>query len=61
MADEGERAFHCLRAAVVAVDRRLRAGLPDTDISALGTLLTQLRVNVVPTQNTVPVPPEVVS
>jgi len=48
LTDEGEQAFHRLRTAVVAFDRRLRTGLSDTDAAALEAVLTQLRTNVAP-------------
>lgn len=46
LTDEGELAFQRLRQAVVAFDRRLRAGMTDHQIRALGELLGQLRANV---------------
>jgi MarR family transcriptional regulator for hemolysin len=42
---EGERAFHRLRAAAGAFDRRLRAGLSEADLDRLGALLEHLRQN----------------
>ena len=42
----GEAAFHRLLQAVGAFDRRLRAGVSDTEIAALSHLLDRLRVNV---------------
>ena len=67
LTDEGEQAFHRLRTAVVAFDRRLRAGLSAADAAALGALLAQLRTNVAPdphpspNPNPSPNPPEAVS
>jgi MarR family transcriptional regulator for hemolysin len=46
LTEEGELAFERLRHAVVAFDRRLRTGLTDDQVRALGELLRQLRVNV---------------
>ena len=46
LTDDGEAMFHRLRQAVVAFDRRLRAGLADEEIAALSGLLGRLRANV---------------
>jgi MarR family transcriptional regulator, transcriptional regulator for hemolysin len=46
LTDKGERAFLALRAAAVAFDARLRAGLDDTDLATLATLLAHLSANV---------------
>jgi MarR family transcriptional regulator for hemolysin len=43
---EGEQAFRRLREAAVAFDARLRAGLDDTEIATLSTVLTRLSANV---------------
>jgi len=43
----GTELFHRLRAAAVAHDRRLRAGLSDDDVARLADLLDRLRRNVV--------------
>jgi MarR family transcriptional regulator for hemolysin len=42
----GEAAFHRMRGAAVAFDRRLRAGIPGPDIARLATLLDRLQRNV---------------
>ena len=42
----GIELFHRLREAAVAHDRRLRAGLSDTEVAQLAGLLDQLRRNV---------------
>jgi MarR family transcriptional regulator for hemolysin len=47
LTEAGEALFHRLRAAAVAFDRRLRAGLADEDVAALARLLGRLRDNVV--------------
>jgi MarR family transcriptional regulator for hemolysin len=46
LTDRGEQAFLALRAAAVAFDAQLRAGLDDADLAALATLLTHLSANV---------------
>jgi MarR family transcriptional regulator, transcriptional regulator for hemolysin len=46
LSDDGEAMFHRLRQAVVAFDRRLRAGLADEEIAALSGVLGRLRANV---------------
>lgn len=46
LSDDGEAMFHRLRRAVVAFDRRLRAGLADEEIAALSGVLGRLRANV---------------
>ncbi len=46
LTDKGSQAFLALRAAAVAFDARLRAGLDDADLDALATLLTRLSANV---------------
>ena len=43
----GEALFQRLRAAAVAFDRQLRAGLADDDVATLARLLDRLRDNVV--------------
>ena len=43
---DGEAAFLRLRDAAVAFDTRLRAGIPDADITQLGRLLQRLTANV---------------
>jgi MarR family transcriptional regulator, transcriptional regulator for hemolysin len=43
----GEAVFQSLRAAAVAFDRQLRAGLADDDVATLVRLLDRLRNNVV--------------
>jgi MarR family transcriptional regulator for hemolysin len=46
LTDKGSQAFLALRAAAVAFDARLRAGLDDADEATLATLLTRLSANV---------------
>jgi len=46
LTDKGDEAFLRLRAAATAFDAKLRTGLDDNDLSALGTLLTRLSANV---------------
>lgn len=46
LTEEGERAFHRLRTAVVAFDQRLQDGLSEREVSRLGSLLTRLGANV---------------
>jgi MarR family transcriptional regulator, transcriptional regulator for hemolysin len=46
LTETGERAFLALRTAAFAFDARLRAGLTDTDLATLTTLLTRLTANV---------------
>ncbi len=46
LTDEGETAFSRLREAAVGFDRRLRAGMADTDLAQLGDLLGRLADNV---------------
>ena len=45
--EAGEALFQRLRAAAVAFNRRLRAGLTDGDVATLARLLDRLRANVV--------------
>ena len=47
MTDAGEALFHRLRAAAIAFDRQLRAGIADDDVATLARLLDRLRDNVV--------------
>jgi MarR family transcriptional regulator for hemolysin len=55
LTDTGEAAFNRFLQAVVAFDRRLRAGMTDEDVAALGDLLGRLRLNVAdPTTIAVP-------
>lgn len=42
---KGEITFERLRAAAAAFDRRLRAGIPDADLSRLAELLDRLAIN----------------
>src|SRR5882724_6841456 len=44
--ERGEAAFHRMRAAAVAFDRQLRAGVSHDDAATLGRLLARLRDNV---------------
>jgi MarR family transcriptional regulator for hemolysin len=46
LTDRGETAFHRMREAAFAFDRRLRAGLDEADVATLETLLSRLRANV---------------
>ena len=46
LTEEGEAAFLRLRQAAVAFDERLRAGLAETEIATLTTLLSRLSANV---------------
>jgi MarR family transcriptional regulator for hemolysin len=46
LTDKGDQSFLALRAAAVAFDTRLRAGLADADLATLATLLTRLSANV---------------
>jgi MarR family transcriptional regulator for hemolysin len=46
LTEAGEMAFRRLRATVIAFDARLRSGLSDDEIRALGGLLGRLRANV---------------
>ena len=46
LTEKGDQAFQSLAAAAVAFDARLRAGLADTDLAALTTLLARLSANV---------------
>lgn len=52
---KGDAAFLRLRAAAIAFDAKLRAGLDDSDLSALATLLARLSANV--TRSAEPAPP----
>jgi MarR family transcriptional regulator, transcriptional regulator for hemolysin len=45
LTDQGEEAFDRCREAVVDFDRRLRAGIGDEEVAALGELLARLRLN----------------
>src|SRR5919199_1192052 len=47
LTEAGEALFERLRAAAVAFDRQLRAGLADEDVATLARLLDRLRDNVV--------------
>jgi MarR family transcriptional regulator for hemolysin len=46
LTERGESAFHAMRGVAMDFDRRLRAGISDTDIARLGELLDRLRENV---------------
>jgi MarR family transcriptional regulator for hemolysin len=46
LTEAGEALFQRLRAAAVAFDRQLRAGLADEDVATLARLLDRLRHNV---------------
>ena len=46
LTDEGEAAFHRMREAAGAFDRRLRSGFSDAELSQLASLLERLRTNV---------------
>ena len=49
LTEQGEAAFHRLRHAAVAFDRRLRTGLDDDEVERLRVLLGRLQANVTPT------------
>jgi MarR family transcriptional regulator, transcriptional regulator for hemolysin len=46
LSETGEQAFLALRAAAIAFDTKLRAGLDDSDLATLTALLTRLTANV---------------
>jgi MarR family transcriptional regulator for hemolysin len=48
LTDEGEAAFQRMRRAALAFDRRLRAGLDDTDLDAARDVLARLEANAAP-------------
>jgi MarR family transcriptional regulator, transcriptional regulator for hemolysin len=50
LTDAGEVAFHRLRDAAVGFDKRLRRGLSDPQLAALGSLLEHLAVNATTTR-----------
>jgi MarR family transcriptional regulator for hemolysin len=52
LTEEGEVAFHRFLQAVVAFDRRLRAGVTDEDVATLDGLLGRLRLNVADSSTT---------
>jgi MarR family transcriptional regulator for hemolysin len=54
LTDKGNQAFLRLRAAAVAFDAKLRAGLDDADEATLAALLTRLSANVAATGETPP-------
>jgi MarR family transcriptional regulator for hemolysin len=54
LTDKGSQLFLALRAAAIAFDTRLRAGLDDDDLAALTTLLSRLSANVAPPGETAP-------
>ena len=45
LTEKGDQAFQALAAAAIAFDARLRAGLADTDLATLETLLGRLTAN----------------
>ena len=45
LTEKGDQAFQALAAAAIAFDARLRAGLADTDLATLETLLGRLSAN----------------
>src|SRR5579863_152297 len=51
---QGDEAFLRLRAAAVAFDEQLRAGLTDADLATLAALLTRLSANVAPAEDELP-------
>ena len=51
---QGDEAFLRLRAAAVAFDEQLRAGLTDADLATLAALLTRLSANVAPAEDDLP-------
>ncbi|MCW2901408.1 MAG: MarR family transcriptional regulator [Streptosporangiaceae bacterium] len=46
LTEEGEAAFHRMRTAAMAFDRRLRSGVPDDRLADLRTVLQELTGNV---------------
>ena len=50
LTEEGDAAFHRMRAAAAAFDKRLRSGLDEADIERTREVLARLRANVSPTQ-----------
>src|SRR5690242_1527177 len=46
LTEKGDRLFLALRTAAMAFDTKLRAGLADSDLATLETLLTRLSANV---------------
>ena len=46
LTDDGEAAFHRMREAAGAFDRRLRAGFSEAEVTQLESLLERLRANV---------------
>jgi MarR family transcriptional regulator for hemolysin len=54
LTDEGKQAFLRLRAAAVAFDAQLRAGLDEADEATLAALLTRLQANVAAPSETPP-------
>jgi MarR family transcriptional regulator for hemolysin len=46
LTSDGDAAFHRLRRAAVAFDRRLRAGVADDEVAELSRLLGRLSANV---------------
>src|ERR1700722_12180650 len=55
LTERGDQVFQALRAAAMAFDAKLRAGLADSELDTLTTLLTRLSANVAaPTE---PAPP----
>ena len=52
LTEQGDQVFLALRAAAIAFDAKLRAGLADTDLATLETLLTRLSANVTPSAET---------
>src|SRR5262249_28169647 len=45
LTEQGETAFHAMRGVAMDFDRRLRAGIPDIEISRLGELLDRVSAN----------------
>ena len=54
LTEKGDQAFLALRAAAIAFDARLRAGLDDADLATLAALLTRLSANVATPAGTAP-------
>ncbi|GAA1018010.1 hypothetical protein Aple_069130 [Acrocarpospora pleiomorpha] len=45
LTEDGEAAFHRMRAAAMAFDERLRSGIPEAEIDAMTETLQRLAIN----------------
>ena len=54
LTEKGDDAFQSLAAAAIAFDAKLRAGLAETDLATLETLLSRLTANVAATEEGAP-------